>query len=196
MSKPVVLIIRDGWGQNPYSEWDAANAVRLAKTPVADRLAATYPRTLIHTSGFDVGLPEGTMGNSEVGHQNIGAGRIVNQESVRITKDIRSGAFYDNMELNAAITHCVDDKTNLHLFGIVSDAGVHGMLEHLYACLELCRRRHFKRVYLHAFTDGRDSPPSYGLEYIKAVEAKMAELGVGQIATVSGRFWAMDRDHR
>jgi 2,3-bisphosphoglycerate-independent phosphoglycerate mutase len=196
MPKPVVLIIRDGWGQNPYPEWDKANAVLMADTPVADAIAAKYPRTLIHTSGFDVGLPEGTMGNSEVGHQNLGAGRIVNQESVRITKAIRSGEFYANRELNAAIDHCIADGTRLHLFGIVSDAGVHGLLEHLYGCLELCRRRDFKRVYLHAFTDGRDSPPSYGLKYVAAVEAKMKELGVGQIATVSGRFWAMDRDHR
>jgi 2,3-bisphosphoglycerate-independent phosphoglycerate mutase len=190
------LIIRDGWGQNPYPKWDNANAVLLAKTPVADRLASIYPRTLIHTSGFDVGLPEATMGNSEVGHQNIGAGRIVDQESVRITKQIRDGSFYSNPELNAAVDRAIKTNGSVHIFGIVSDAGVHGLLEHLYACLELCKRRNFTRVYLHAFTDGRDSPPSYGLNYLKDAEQKMAEIGVGRVASVMGRYWAMDRDKR
>src|SRR5688572_22647613 len=155
-----------------------------------------YAHVLIHTSGFDVGLPEGTMGNSEVGHQNIGAGRIVDQESVRITKEIRDGRFSDNPELNAAVTNCLERGSNLHLFGIVSDAGVHGMLEHLYACLELCRRRGLSRVFLHAFTDGRDTSPNSGLRYVREAEAKMKELGVGRIATVSGRYYAMDRDNR
>jgi 2,3-bisphosphoglycerate-independent phosphoglycerate mutase len=194
--RPVVLIIRDGWGRNPYPEWNKANAVFLGKHPVADRLLAEYPNVLIHTSGFDVGLPEGTMGNSEVGHQNIGAGRIVDQESVAITKAIRNGTFYDNVELNAAVTNALSKGTNLHLFGIVSDAGVHGLLEHLYGLLELCRRRDLRRVFLHAFTDGRDTPPNSGLGYIRQIEGKMKELGVGQIATVSGRFYAMDRDNR
>src|SRR5438105_7348930 len=130
--RPVVIIVRDGWGKNPYPQWNHANAVFLAKHPVQDRLLAEYPNVLIHTSGFDVGLPEGTMGNSEVGHQNIGAGRVVDQESVAITKAIRSGAFYDNPTLVAAINNCLQNKTALHLFGIVSDAGVHGLLEHLY----------------------------------------------------------------
>ncbi len=197
MSKrPLVLIIRDGWGKNPYPRWNQANAVYLAKHPVADRLMAEYPNTLIKTSGFDVGLPEGTMGNSEVGHQNIGAGRIVDQESVRITKAIRDGSFFDNTALNNAVHHALQNGTSLHLLGIVSDAGVHGLLEHLFGCLELCRRRGLSRVYLHAFTDGRDSPPSYGLNYVKQVQAKMAEIGVGQIASVSGRYYAMDRDNR
>ena len=194
--RPVVLIVRDGWGQNPYPQWNNANAVYLAKHPVADKLMADYPNTLIHTSGFDVGLPQGTMGNSEVGHQNLGAGRIVDQESVRITKQILSGEFYDNLELNAVVKNALEKGTNLHLFGIVSDAGVHGLLDHLYGCLELCRRKGLKRVFLHAFTDGRDSAPSYGLKYVAAVEAKMKELGVGQVATVSGRYYAMDRDNR
>src|SRR6201994_757439 len=122
MKRPLVLIVRDGWGKNPYPQWNHANAVYLAKHPVADKLMAEYPHTLIHTSGFDVGLPEGTMGNSEVGHQNIGAGRVVDQESVRITKQIRNGEFYDNAALNAAVTHALERATNLHLFGIVSDA--------------------------------------------------------------------------
>jgi 2,3-bisphosphoglycerate-independent phosphoglycerate mutase len=194
--RPMVLIVRDGWGKNPFPEWNRANAVYLAKHPVADRLMAEYPNVLIHTSGFDVGLPEGTMGNSEVGHQNIGAGRIVDQESVRITKAIRNGEFYDNVELNAAVTNALQNKSDLHLFGILSDAGVHGLLEHLYGCLELCRRRGLSRVYLHAFTDGRDTSPNSGLGYIRQVEAKMKELGVGRIASVSGRYYAMDRDNR
>lgn len=196
LKRPLVLIIRDGWGKNPFPEWNHGNAVYLAKHPVQDRLLAEYPNTLIHTSGFDVGLPEGTMGNSEVGHQNIGAGRIVDQESVRITKQIRNGEFYDNVELNNAVTNALTKGTNLHLFGIVSDAGVHGLLEHLFACLELCKRRGLNRVFLHAFTDGRDTPPNSGLNYVRQVEAKMKELGVGKIATVSGRYWAMDRDNR
>src|SRR5438876_10879808 len=122
MKRPLVLIVRDGWGKNPYPQWNHANAVYLAKHPVADKLMAEYPNVLIHTSGFDVGLPEGTMGNSEVGHQNIGAGRVVDQESVRITKDIRSGGFCDNAELNAAVQNALKNGAKLHLFGIVSDA--------------------------------------------------------------------------
>jgi 2,3-bisphosphoglycerate-independent phosphoglycerate mutase len=191
-----VLIVRDGWGSNPYPQWNHANAIFLAKHPVDDALMAEYPHVLIHTSGFDVGLPEATMGNSEVGHQNIGAGRIVDQESVRITKAIRIGEFFDNAELNAAVSNCLVKGSNLHLFGIVSDAGVHGLLEHLYGCLELCKRRGLTRVFLHAFTDGRDTSPNSGIRYIRQVEAKMRELGVGRIATVIGRFWAMDRDNR
>ncbi len=194
--RPVVIIIRDGWGKNPFPQWNNANAAYLAKHPVQDRLLADFPNVLVHTSGFDVGLPEGTMGNSEVGHQNIGAGRIVDQESVFVTKQIRNGEFYDNVVINEAVTHALKNNTNLHLFGIVSDAGVHGLLEHLYGCIELCRRRGLKRVFLHAFTDGRDSSPNAGIEYVRQVEAKMKELGVGQVATVSGRYWAMDRDNR
>ncbi len=196
MATPTVLIIRDGWGKNPDAKWDSANAIVLAKHPVADRLMAEYPSTLIATSGFDVGLPEGTMGNSEVGHQNIGAGRVVDQESVKITKEIRSGAFNDNAAMRAAIDHAQHGTGKLHLFGIVSDAGVHGLLEHLYGILELCKQRGFFDVHLHAFTDGRDTPPTSGLGYIRQVEAKMREIGVGQIASISGRYYAMDRDNR
>jgi 2,3-bisphosphoglycerate-independent phosphoglycerate mutase len=195
-TRPCVIIVRDGWGKNPYPKWNNANAVFLAKHPVADRIMSQYPSTLIHTSGFDVGLPQGTMGNSEVGHQNIGAGRIVDQESVAITKQILSGEFYKNAELNRAVDSALKSGGNLHLFGIVSDAGVHGLLEHLYGCLELCRRRGLTRVFLHAFTDGRDTSPNSGLGYIGKIEAKMHELGVGKIASVSGRYWAMDRDNR
>jgi 2,3-bisphosphoglycerate-independent phosphoglycerate mutase len=196
MKRPCVIIVRDGWGKNPYPQWNKANAVYLAKHPVADRLMAEYPSVLINTSGFDVGLPEGTMGNSEVGHQNIGAGRVVDQESVAITKQVRNGELYDNPVLNAAVDNARQKGSKLHIFGIVSDAGVHGLLEHLYGVLNLAKRRDLERVYLHAFTDGRDTSPNSGLGYIRQIEAKMAEIGVGQVATVSGRYWAMDRDNR
>jgi 2,3-bisphosphoglycerate-independent phosphoglycerate mutase len=194
--RPVLIVVRDGWGKNPFPKWNDANAVYLAKHPVADRLMSEYPVTLIHTSGFDVGLPEGTMGNSEVGHQNIGAGRIVDQESVRITKQLRNGEFYSNPTLNQAVDSAISRSGAVHLFGIVSDAGVHGLLEHLYGCLELCKRKGVKKVFLHAFTDGRDTSPNSGARYVKEIEAKMNELGVGKVATVSGRYWAMDRDNR
>src|SRR3954463_13205001 len=197
MKRPCVIIVRDGWGKNPFPQWDHANAVKLARHPVADRIMAEYPSTTIATSGFDVGLPEGTMGNSEVGHQNIGAGRVVDQESVAITKQVRNGEFFSNPVLNEAVDFAAKNGGNVHLFGIVSDAGVHGLLEHLFGCLELCRRRGLRdRVFLHAFTDGRDPPPNSGLGYVRQVEAKMKELGVGRIATVIGRYWAMDRDNR
>jgi len=192
----MAIIVRDGWGKNPYPKWNQANAIYLAKHPVADRLMAQYPSVLIHTSGFDVGLPEGTMGNSEVGHQNIGAGRIVDQESVRITKAIREGTFFDNAELNAAVDNAVRNQSNLQLFGIVSDAGVHGLLEHLFGCLELAKRKGLTRVFLHAFTDGRDTSPHSGLGYVRQIEGKMKEIGVGMVASVSGRYYAMDRDNR
>ena len=194
--RPVVLVVRDGWGKNPDPRWDNANAIALAKHPVADRLLAQYPSTLIHTSGFDVGLPEGTMGNSEVGHQNIGAGRIVDQESVKITKEVRNGALLDNPEMVAAVDFVKRHHGTLHLFGIVSDAGVHGQLEHLYGCLRLAKANGIDRVFLHAFTDGRDTSPHSGLEYVRQVEQQMAEIGAGRIASVSGRFYAMDRDNR
>ena len=183
-------------GKNPYPQWNHANAVFLAKHPVADRLMAEYPNTTIHTSGFDVGLPEGTMGNSEVGHQNIGAGRIVDQESVKITKEIRNGHFLTNPQMVAAANNVIENNSTLHLFGIVSDAGVHGQLEHLYGCLAMAKSKGLARVFVHAFTDGRDTSPHSGIDYIKQVEAKMTELGVGAIATVTGRYYAMDRDNR
>ncbi|MBA3273900.1 MAG: 2,3-bisphosphoglycerate-independent phosphoglycerate mutase, partial [Chthoniobacterales bacterium] len=198
MTRPLVLIVRDGWGKNPHPEWNHGNAIHLARHPVDDALMAEYPHTLIKTSGFDVGLPEGTMGNSEVGHQNIGAGRIVDQESVHITKQIRTGEFLSNPELNAAVSNALAKGTNLHLFGIVSDAGVHGLLEHLYGVLGLCKHRNIpgNRVFLHGFTDGRDSSPNKGAEYMRQVESKMQEMGIGRVATVSGRYWSMDRDNR
>ena len=195
-TRPLVLIVRDGWGKNPDSKFNSSNAVVMAKHPVADRLLAEYPSTLIHTSGFDVGLPEGTMGNSEVGHQNIGAGRIVDQESVAITKQIRDGTFFTNATMNAAVDRAIVRKKNLHLFGIASDAGVHGLLEHLFGCLQFCKHKGFDRVFLHAFTDGRDTPPNSGLGFIRQIEAKMKSIGVGRFSSVSGRYWAMDRDNR
>ncbi|MDX2018082.1 MAG: 2,3-bisphosphoglycerate-independent phosphoglycerate mutase, partial [Planctomycetota bacterium] len=197
---PVVLIIRDGWGMNPHPEHDAFNAVKLAKTPVADRLMAEYPWTLVKTSGEDVGLPglgeSSTMGNSEVGHQNIGAGRIVPQESLVMTKACQSG-LHTNGAIKAAVEHARTKNASLHLMGINSDAGVHGLLEHLYAILAACKSLGFtQRVYLHLFTDGRDTGPFLGKGFAEAVEAKAREIGVGRIASVMGRYYAMDRDHR
>jgi len=195
-SGPVVLIVRDGWGRNPHPEHAEWNAIHLAATPRCDALLRDYPWTLIHTSGEDVGLPAGTMGNSEVGHQNLGAGRIVDQESVRITKAVRTGELFTNEVLVRAVDRARQRDGAVHLFGIASDAGVHGLLAHLYGCLELCRRRGQERVFIHLFTDGRDTGPTTGRGYVAQVEAKCAELGVGQIATLCGRYWAMDRDRR
>jgi len=193
--QPVLLIIRDGWGANHNANQDRYNAVKLADTPVADRLTAEGPRTEITAHGPEVGLPENIMGNSEVGHQNIGAGRIVDQEIVRITKSFRTGSIKENPVLNE-IFKKVKDGANLHLMGIVSDAGVHGMLDHLFGLLEVSRDAGIEEVYIHAFTDGRDTPPTSGLGYIKEVESKCTELGIGKIASVCGRFWSMDRDNR
>lgn len=193
---PAVLVVRDGWGRNPHPEHHAFNAIELAATPFCDGLLRDYPWTLIKTSGEDVGLPDGTMGNSEVGHQNLGAGRIVYQESVRITKAIRDGDFYDVPALVAAVDRAKERGGAVHLLGIASDAGVHGRLGHLYGCLELCRRRGARRVYLHLFTDGRDTGPFTGRGFLAQIEAKCREIGVGEITTLCGRYWAMDRDHR
>jgi len=193
---PLVVIVRDGWGENPHPEHDAFNAVRLARTPVDDRLRADWPRTLIRTSGEDVGLPAGTMGNSEVGHQNIGAGRIVDQDSVRITRAARSGAFAENEALAGSIREAVEAGGAVHLMGICSDAGVHGLLAHLEACLRLCRDLGAARVFVHCFTDGRDTGPFTGKGYLEQVERMCFEIGVGRIASVIGRYYAMDRDNR
>lgn len=192
---PTVLIIRDGWGANPHPEHDAFNAVKLARTPVADRLWRECPTTLVKTSGEDVGIPEGTMGNSEVGHQNIGAGRIVDQESVAITKACRAGLEH-NPTIAAAITRATLAGRAVHLMGICSDAGVHGMLEHLYAVLRACKTLGCPRVYLHMFMDGRDTGPFTGKGYIQSVEEECAKIGVGKIVSVVGRYYAMDRDFR
>ncbi len=194
--RPCILIVRDGWGENPDAGQDNTNAIKLAQPPVDAMLRAAWPTTLIETSGFDVGLPEGTMGNSEVGHQNLGAGRIVDQDSVRITKAIREGTFFENEALVGAVKHCHQHGSQLHVMGLASDIGVHSLLEHLYGVLELAKRHDLRRVYVHCFTDGRDSPPDSGIGYVRQIEQKMQEIGVGQVASVVGRYWAMDRDNR
>jgi len=194
--RPFVLIIRDGWGYNPNPAEDKFNAIKCANTPVDDMLMTEYPHCIIHTSGEDVGLPDGTMGNSEVGHQNIGAGRVVYQESVRITRAIRDGSFFENPEFRKMIDFAKKNKGALHFMGLVSDIGVHSLLPHLYALLELAKRDKMETVFVHAFTDGRDSPPTSGKGYIADVEKKMDEIGVGKVGSVMGRFYAMDRDTR
>ena len=194
--KPVVLIVRDGWGNNPNPEHDAFNAIKLANTPCSDALVSRYPTTQIHTSSRDVGLPDETMGNSEVGHQNIGAGRVVYQESVRISLAIEDESFFKNETLNAAIDQAKANDGTVHLMGIASDAGVHGLMTHLYACLEACNHRGQTHVALHLFTDGRDTGPFTGLEFVKQIEQQCEEIGVGWVASICGRYYAMDRDNR
>src|SRR4051794_21160145 len=194
--KPVLLVIRDGWGKNPDPSQDPTNAVVQAKKACDDRLHAHSPHTLIKASGLDVGLPDGVMGNSEVGHENIGAGRIVDQELVRLNKLFLEKKLAGNPVWRGAVERVKARKSRLHLFGIVSDAGVHGMLEHLYGILRQARAEGLTEVYIHAFTDGRDTPPTSGLRYVKAVEEQCRAIGVGRIASVCGRFWSMDRDNR
>ena len=194
--KPVVLIIRDGWGANHDASYDAYNAVKLANTPVADRLSAEYPRTEIAACGLEVGLPEGIMGNSEVGHQNIGAGRVVDQELVRINKGIETASVKESPALKAAFENVRAKASALHFMGLVSDAGVHSMLDHLYGLLAIAKEEGIEKVYLHAFTDGSDTGPFSGKTFIAEAEAQMAEIGVGQIASIAGRYWAMDRYNR
>ena len=193
-----MLIIRDGWGTNPHVEWNHANAIHLASTPVNDRLMADYPHVPVHTSGRDVGLPDGVMGNSEVGHQNIGAGRIVEQEIVRITGRIEDGTFYSNDVLVNAFEHAIRSDGNIHLMGLCSDGRVHSDLDHLYGLLKMTCKEVFpgNRVYVHAFMDGRDTPPNAGVDFLEAIEAKCLENGVNPVASVIGRYYAMDRDHR
>jgi len=186
------LIIMDGFGVNPDP---TSNAIAQAGTPTLDALMETYPHTLLGASGMDVGLPEGQMGNSEVGHLNIGAGRVVYQELTRITKDIQDGDFFQKPELLEAMGNAKAEGRSLHLMGLLSDGGVHSHNTHLYALLELAKRQGLKRVYVHCLLDGRDVPPSSGLGFVEELEAKLQETGVGRIATVMGRFWAMDRDN-
>ncbi len=196
--RPIVLIIRDGWGANPYPEWNHANAVHLARTATDDRLRASYPRVLIHTSGNEVGLPDGVMGNSEVGHQNIGAGRVVEQEIMRITGRLCDGSFFTNPTLVGAFDHAGKTGGNVHIMGLCSDGRVHSDLDHLYGLLEMSRRREFPglRVFVHAFTDGRDTRPRGGVDFVEAIEGKCREFGINPIASVVGRYYAMDRDNR
>jgi 2,3-bisphosphoglycerate-independent phosphoglycerate mutase len=194
--KTSVLIIRDGWGENKDPRFDAYNAVKLAQTPCADQLTQSWPRTEIEAAGLAVGLPEGIMGNSEVGHQNMGAGRVVDQEIVRINKSIASGAVAELPSLQSAMAHVQQQGSALHLMGLVSDAGVHAMLDHLFGLVKVAKAAGVQTLYLHAFTDGRDTGPFTGLGFIQQVEAEFAQMGIGQIASVSGRYWAMDRDQR
>ncbi len=192
-NKLTMLMILDGFGNNSNT---SGNAVQIAKTPNIDELMKKNPTTQIHASGLDVGLPDGQMGNSEVGHTNIGAGRIVYQELTRITKSIEDGDFFSVPELCAAIEHCKKNNSKLHIMGLLSDGGVHSHMRHLFAILELAKRKGFEDVYVHCFLDGRDTPPASGENYILKLEEKMKEKQIGRIATISGRFYAMDRDKR
>ena len=189
--KPIVLTVLDGWG---YRAETAGNAIALARKPNYDRLLREFPNTLIQTSGPAVGLPPGQMGNSEVGHLNIGAGRVVHMDTTRIEALIASGEFARQpllMEtMERARTH------QLHLLGLVSDGGVHSHIEHLYALLRMARENKVERVFVHCFMDGRDTPPESGIDFLRALQQKMREYGVGEIATVTGRYYAMDRDNR
>lgn len=197
--KPVLLVIRDGWGKNPDPAQNPTNAVAQAKKPCDDALHANAPFALVKASGLDVGLPDGVMGNSEVGHENIGAGRIVDQELVRLNKLFSENRLVTNPVWQGAIQRVKSRPgARLHLMGIVSDAGVHGMLEHLYGLLRQAKIDGLVsgQVFIHAFTDGRDTPPMSGLGYVKQVDEQCRAIGIGQIATVCGRFWAMDRDNR
>ncbi|NLK37735.1 MAG: 2,3-bisphosphoglycerate-independent phosphoglycerate mutase [Epulopiscium sp.] len=191
--KTTVLMILDGFGINDKTE---ANAIALASTPVLDGIKKKYPWAKGYASGRDVGLPEGQMGNSEVGHLNIGAGRIVYQEFTRITKSIEDGDFYENPELLDAVEHCHKNCSALHLFGLLSDGGVHSHNTHLYALLRLAKKHEIDKVFVHVFLDGRDTPPTSGVTYMTQLEEKMREIGVGKIASVMGRYYAMDRDKR
>ena len=191
--KPTVLMILDGYGLNENKE---ANAVAEAKTPVMDKLMKEYPFVKGNASGMAVGLPEGQMGNSEVGHMNMGAGRIVYQELTRITKEIQDGDFFKNEAMLEAIENCKKNNSALHCFGLLSDGGVHSHNTHLYGVLEMAKRNGLENVYVHLFLDGRDTAPTSGKGFIEELLAKMDEIGVGKVASISGRYYAMDRDNR
>lgn len=193
MKKPIVLTIMDGFGNNPDTY---GNAIYTAKTPNLDRIFKQYPTTQIGASGLDVGLPDGQMGNSEVGHTNIGAGRVVYQELTRITKSIADGDFFENSAFCKAVDNCLEHNSSLHLLGLLSDGGVHSHLEHLFALLRLAKKAKLTNVFVHCLLDGRDVPPASGIDYISKLEDEMKRIGVGRIATVMGRFYAMDRDNR
>jgi 2,3-bisphosphoglycerate-independent phosphoglycerate mutase len=189
----VALVVLDGWGHREETE---ANAVALANTPFFDRLWAEFPHTLIHASEERVGLPAGQMGNSEVGHLNLGAGRVVYQDIVRISKAIRDGEFARNPVIGRAMDAARENGKALHLIGLLSDGGVHSLPTHLYALLEMAKDRGLSRVFVHPFFDGRDTPPTSGVHHLRDLLAKMEEIGVGRVATVAGRYFAMDRDNR
>ena len=190
--KPTVLMILDGYGLNETAN---GNAVAGANTPVMDKLMAECPFVKGNASGMAVGLPDGQMGNSEVGHLNMGAGRIVYQELTRITKEIQDGTFFTNEALVKAVENCKANDSALHAFGLLSDGGVHSHNTHLYGLLEMAKKNGLSKVYVHAFLDGRDTPPASGKDFVIALEEKMAEIGVGEVASVCGRYYAMDRDN-
>jgi 2,3-bisphosphoglycerate-independent phosphoglycerate mutase len=189
--RPLILSILDGWGFSPAVE---GNAIAAARKPAYDKLLREFPNTLIHTSGPYVGLPEGQMGNSEVGHLNIGAGRVVQMDVTRIDAQIASGEFFRNPVLRECMKHA--RKHPLHFLGLASDGGVHSYLTHLYALVRMAKQEGVERVFVHAFMDGRDTPPQSGAGYLRALEKQMRTIGVGRIASVSGRYYAMDRDQR
>lgn len=191
--KPTVLMILDGYGLNEKTE---GNAIKLANTPVMNKLMKEYPFVRGNASGMAVGLPEGQMGNSEVGHLNMGAGRIVYQELTRITKEIQDGDFFKNEALLEAIKNCKKNNSSLHLYGLLSDGGVHSHITHLYALLELAKKEGLTNIFVHAFLDGRDTPPTSGKGFAQQLTDKMEALGVGKIASVMGRYYVMDRDNR
>ena len=186
-------MILDGFGHN---ESDYGNAIRAAKMPNLDKIKETCPKTIIGASGLDVGLPDGQMGNSEVGHTNIGAGRIVYQPLMRITNAVRDGSFFANEALCAAMENCKKNDSALHILGLLSDGGVHSHLEHIFGLIDMAKENGLSKVYLHCFMDGRDVPPSSGKSYVEKLEAKLAETGIGKIASVGGRYYGMDRDKR
>jgi 2,3-bisphosphoglycerate-independent phosphoglycerate mutase len=193
VKKPVALVILDGWG---VSKAEIGNAIEHAKTPNFDRYMATYPNTVVAASGLDVGLPEGQMGNSEVGHLNIGAGRVVYQELTRITKSIKDGDFFENESLVKAMNNAKLDGRKLHVMGLLSDGGVHSHINHLKGLIDMAKKNGLDDIFVHAFLDGRDTPPKSAIGYIEELEAHMVKVGIGHIATVSGRYYAMDRDKR
>lgn len=190
--RPTVLMILDGYGLNDKVE---GNAVKLANTPVMDKLMAEYPFVEGQASGMAVGLPDGQMGNSEVGHLNMGAGRIVYQELTRITKEIEEGTFFENEELVKAMENAKKNDSALHIFGLLSDGGVHSHITHILGTIEMAKKFGLKKVYIHPFLDGRDTPPESAADFMQQLVDKMAEIGVGEVATISGRYWAMDRDN-
>ncbi len=193
MKKPTALIILDGYG---IAKDKKQSAIDAAKTPVMDSLMEKYPHNKINASGLDVGLPDGQMGNSEVGHTNIGAGRIVYQELTRITKTIDDGDFFENEAFLAAIKNAKHNNSSLHIMGLVSDGGVHSHNTHLYAIVELAKKMGLKKVFVHCFLDGRDVGPTTGADYVRELELKLSQIGTGKIASVMGRYYAMDRDNR
>src|ERR1700721_1073995 len=191
--RPLILTILDGWGYCPTGAAEG-NAIAAARKPNYDRLLRGYPNTLVRTSGPSVGLPEGQMGNSEVGHLNIGAGRVVYMDVTRLDKMIASGEFFNNPVLLSSMQHAKTHR--LHLMGLCSDGGVHSLLTHLYALLQMAKKQNVEHVFVHCFMDGRDTPPESGAGFVEQIQKEIRRIGVGKIATVSGRYYAMDRDKR